>query len=69
MTTLRIAAAAVLLAGCCVMGPLVGEAAAQTDVRTAHADRRLPAVRATGAIKIDGALDEAAWDRAPAAHW
>jgi hypothetical protein len=67
MTTRRIFLVTVLVAGC-VMGPLVGEAAAQTDVRTAHADRRLPAVRATGPIKIDGALDEADWDRAPVAR-
>ena len=50
------------------MGPLIGEAAGQTDLRTARTERRLPAVRATGAIKIDGSLDEPDWDRAPLAR-
>src|SRR6476659_4076541 len=68
MITPRTGAAVVLVATCCVMGPLVGEVAGQTDFRTAHAERRLPAVRATGAIRIDGALAEPDWNRAPLAR-
>ena len=37
------------------------------DYDTAHLQRRLPAVRATGPIAIDGMLDEAAWSVAPVA--
>src|SRR6185369_4145971 len=68
MITPRTGAAVVLLAACCVMGAFVGEVAGQTDVRTARAERKLPAVRATAAIKIDGSLDEPDWARAPLAH-
>src|SRR5262245_52797849 len=68
MTALRSVPAAAFLAAFCLMGPLIGEAAGQTDFRTARTERRLPAVRATGAIKIDGALDEPDWDRAPLAR-
>ena len=64
----RTGAALVVLAACCVMGPLVGEVAGQTDVGTARAEHRLPAVRATAAIKIDGSLDEPDWARAPLAR-
>ncbi len=66
--TLRIVPAIALLAAWCLMGPLIGEATAQTDSRTARTERRLPAVRATGAIKIDGSLDEPDWDRASLAR-
>ena len=41
--------------------------AAAIDYATARQDRRLPAVRATGTITIDGVLNEADWDRAPMA--
>ena len=68
MITPRTGAAVVLLAACCVMGAFVGEVAGQTDVRTARAERKLPAVRATAAIKIDGSLDEPDWARAPLAR-
>ena len=37
------------------------------DYSTAHLERRLNAVRATGPITLDGALDEAAWTGAPLA--
>jgi hypothetical protein len=40
---------------------------AKIDYDTAHLQRRLPAVRATGPIAIDGMVDEAAWSSAPAA--
>ena len=51
-----------------VLGPLIDTAAAQTDFRTARPERRIPAVRATGAIKIDGSLDDPDWDSAPLAR-
>ena len=35
---------------------------------TIHLERRLTAVRAPGAITLDGALDEAAWSEAPVAN-
>ena len=37
------------------------------DYATARFERRLQAVRATGTIEIDGALDEADWKAAPVA--
>ncbi len=66
MTSPRSISTAALLAAFCV-GPLTGEAAGQIDFRTARTERRLPAVRATDAIRIDGALDEPDWSRAPLA--
>ncbi|PYR68373.1 MAG: hypothetical protein DMF88_09490 [Acidobacteria bacterium] len=51
----------------CVIGPIAAQAG-QNDSRTVRAERRLPAVRASAPIKIDGALDEADWDRAPVAR-
>src|SRR5262245_57743894 len=68
MTTLRSVPAVALLAASCVIGPRLGEAAGQVDFRTARTERKLPAVRATGPIKTDGALDEPDWDRAPLAR-
>ena len=49
------------------MWPLSGEAG-QVDPKTARVERTLPAVRAAGPIKIDGALDEPDWARAPMAR-
>jgi len=49
------------------MWPLGGEAG-QIDHKTARLERRLPAVRATGPIRIDGALDEPDWAGAPTAR-
>ncbi|MBI1875288.1 MAG: carbohydrate binding family 9 domain-containing protein [Acidobacteria bacterium] len=37
------------------------------DYKTARFERRLPAVRATGQIALDGTLDEADWQTAPVA--
>ena len=37
------------------------------DYSTAHLERRLNAVRATGPVTLDGKLDEAAWSAAPLA--
>ena len=37
------------------------------DFETVRFDRRLPAVRATGPIRIDGILDEDEWEGAPIA--
>ncbi|MBI4886052.1 MAG: carbohydrate binding family 9 domain-containing protein [Acidobacteria bacterium] len=45
-----------------------GARAGQVDFNAARLDRRLPAVRAAGAIAIDGALDEPDWSRAPVAR-
>ena len=43
-------------------------ASAQTiDYRTAHLERKLPAIRAERTILIDGVLDEDAWQKAPVA--
>ena len=42
--------------------------AGQVDYDTARLDRRLRAVRAVGAIAIDGALTEPDWSRAPVAN-
>ena len=49
------------------MWPFSGEAG-QIDATTARVERTLPAVRATGPIRIDGALDEPDWARAPIAR-
>ena len=49
------------------MWPLSGEAG-QIDYKTARIERTLPAVRAAGPIRIDGALDEPDWARAPMAR-
>ena len=49
------------------MWPHSGEAG-QVDPKTARVERTLPAVRAAGPIKIDGALDEPDWARAPMAR-
>jgi hypothetical protein len=49
------------------MWPHIGEAR-QLDYRTARLERTLPAVRATGPIKVDGALDEPDWSGAPVAR-
>jgi len=68
MTILRNGPATALLAAFCVMGPLLGEAAGQVDFRTARTDRRLPAVRASGTINVDGSLDESDWSSAPVAN-
>ena len=38
------------------------------DYDTIHLEKRLSAVRATGAITLDGALDEPAWSEAPIAN-
>jgi len=43
------------------------EGGQQVDYGTARLDRRLPAVRAAGAITIDGMLDEPDWSRAAVA--
>jgi hypothetical protein len=58
------AAASLLCAYSCTVA--IGEAG-QVDYGTARLGRRLPAVRAAGAITIDGRLDEADWSRAPVA--
>ena len=44
------------------------QAPATINYETARFDRRLPAVRATGPLVLDGALDEAAWATAPMAQ-
>ena len=41
--------------------------ASDIDYNTAHLDRRLPAVRTTDRIVVDGRLDEPAWATAPVA--
>ncbi len=43
-------------------------AADAIDYDTIHLEKRLTAVRAEGAIMLDGALDEAAWRQAPLAN-
>jgi len=55
-----------LLAGVCLWRAVSGEAG-QVDYGTARFDRRLPAVRAVGAIHVDGVLNEPDWSRAPVA--
>ena len=40
---------------------------AKIDYNTARFERRLTAVRSTGPIKLDGALDEPDWETAPIA--
>ncbi|MBI3049672.1 MAG: carbohydrate binding family 9 domain-containing protein [Acidobacteria bacterium] len=57
---------AVLLFGACLWSAASGEAG-QVDYGTARLDRRLPAVRAVGAVHVDGALNEPDWSRAPVA--
>ena len=49
-----------------VSWPLVAQG--QTADSTGRAERRLPAVRATAAIRIDGSLDEPDWAAAPLAR-
>ncbi len=44
------------------------QAQAAINYETARFDRRLPAVRATGPLVLDGALDETAWATAPMAQ-
>jgi hypothetical protein len=48
--------------------PPAAAAARAIDYGTAHLDRVLQAVRATGPIALDGALDEPAWRAAPLAN-
>ena len=67
MVIVRTLPAAALLCASCLAWPSAGEAG-QIDYKTARTDRTLPAVRAEGPIKIDGALDEADWAGAPTAH-
>jgi hypothetical protein len=67
MLSVRILPAAALLFGSCAIWPTSNEAG-QIDYRTARVERTLPAVRATGPIRIDGALDEQDWARAPIAR-
>jgi len=67
MLRVPILPAAALLFGSFAMWPLSGEAG-QIDATTARVDHTLPAVRATGPIRIDGVLDEPDWVRAPMAH-
>jgi hypothetical protein len=57
MLSVRILPAAAVLFGSCAMWPVSGEAG-QIDYKTARIERTLPAVRAAGPIRIDGALDE-----------
>ncbi len=66
MFNVRILSVTALLFGSCAIWPPNGDAG-QTD-KTARSGRTLPAVRATGPIRIDGALDEADWARAPVAR-
>jgi len=49
-------------------GPAAPRAAATIDYDAIHLERRLTAVRATGEITLDGALDEPAWREAPVAN-
>ena len=63
----RMLPAAAIFVASGVIWPAGGDAG-QIDYRTAHTERTLPAVRASGAIVIDGALDEADWMRAPMVH-
>ena len=67
MPHVRILPAAALLFGSCVIWPPSGEAG-QIDYKTARVERKLPAVRAAGPIRIDGSLDEPDWARAPVAR-
>ena len=67
MLSVRILPAAALLFGSCAICPFSGEAG-QIDATTARVERTLPALRATGPIRIDGALDEPDWARAPIAR-
>src|SRR5262245_57383721 len=67
MISVRRRPAAALLAASCLLWPIC-TTAGQIEDKTARAERTLPAVRATGAIKVDGALDEPDWVRAPVAH-
>jgi len=66
MTSFRIVPAVALLLGSCLWFSASGEAG-QIDYDTVRLDRKLPAVRAAGPIKIDGSLDEPDWSRAPTA--
>ena len=43
------------------------QATAQVNYETARRERHLEAVKSTGPITIDGALDEAVWREAPIA--
>jgi hypothetical protein len=66
---LRASCVALMLFGACLVEVASGEAGQQqVDYDTARLERRLPAVRASGAIIIDGALDEPDWSRAPVAN-
>ena len=67
MLSVRILPAAALFFASCAMWPLSIEAG-QVDYKTARNERTLPAVRAAGPIRIDGALDEADWAGAPTAR-
>ena len=62
------AGAGLLLAVAASMFPGVPAAAqGPVDFETARFDRRLPATRTTGPIRLDGVLDEEAWESAPVA--
>src|SRR5262245_13500086 len=47
--------------------PAAAQSPARIDYDTARLERRLLATRASGAITLDGSLDEAAWHEAPVA--
>jgi len=73
--TTAVAAVAVLLGA--EAQPVAAQAQADTpapvtrapiDYATARLERRLEAARASGAISLDGALDEPSWSRAPLAN-
>src|SRR5690349_19019746 len=59
--------------GACAVAALLlapGPSFAQSSINydTIHLDRRLTAVRASGPMMLDGALDEPAWSQAPVAN-
>jgi hypothetical protein len=51
-----------------LLSPLPAAADDPIDYATARLERRLPAVKATGPITLDGHLDEEAWAEAPVAR-
>ena len=63
----RIGAAVCIISGTLAMAVPSFAQQPPLDYSTAHLERRLNAVRASGPITLDGALDEAAWSAAPLA--
>ena len=63
----RLGVVTCIISGAMAAAPAPSFAQQPIDYSTAHLERRLNAVRATGPVTLDGKLDEASWSAAPLA--